>query len=298
MENQMFRWMDTASGMAKTAKWSNASNGATPREAWYYGPRLGRTELTPDFLEVLRQTFWSGVEAKLDETLTINGVPLLRVTLPKKFVPHFVSDDTTFYLYKAISALVVVDFGQVWGGPVAEKIRRASPMTMMGDVRSNVALDDTPAPRGVLRAEQQRAEANRLDPITTEVEVIPERSPPRIAARLRGDDGTRKPQVHYAVRPSNPTCVPEADVSPDASNPRAITSALKLFEANETDGDDVAVVRPVQPKPTAPTTEFDDPFAAPDAPSVNYGRVAAISSVASVALLWICYAAWVFLSSS
>lgn len=301
MDTQAFRWMETASGMAKTSRWSTAGNGALPREAWYYGPRLGRTELTEDFLDRLRLELWgakrarviAGIDAKLDESLTINGVPMLRVTMPGRFVPHFDADETTFYLYKAVAGGTVVDFGRLWGGPVADERRRESPLTRMGII----AADETPSPRGVIVAERARAEADAMhtDPVTTEVEAIPDRPPPRIAARLRGDDGSREPQAHHAVRPSNPTCVPEADDSPDASNPRGITSALRLFETNEADGDD-DVARPVRPKPTAPTTEPDDPFAATDAPPVNYGYVAAMSSLVAMILVGLCYAAWTFLS--
>lgn len=294
MDTQMFRWMEMASGMAKTSRWSTAANGAAPREAWYHGPRLGRTELTDDVLNELRRTFWSGVEVKFDETLTINGVPLLRVTLPRQFLPHFEADETTFYLYKAIAPNVVVDFGKLWGGPLAETILRASPMTMNGDVRGVVAIDETPAPRGVIRAEQARAEALRQDPVTTEVEMIPERPPPRIVERLRGVDHSHEPHEYHAVRPSNPTCIPEADAVPDAPSSGAIESALAIFGGNGDANDDVP---PVRSRSSTPPVAEDEQVVLDRSP-VDYGYVAIMSSLVAFVLIFLCFAAWTLLSLS
>ncbi len=255
-----FRWMDTDSGAAKTSRWNTAAEGAAPREAWYCASWTERTELTGDVLEDLRQRFWPGVEATFDETLTINGVPLLRLTLPKQFVPHFVTDDKTFYLYKAASALTVVDFGRLWGGPVAETIRRASPMTMMGDVRAAVALHETPAPRGVLRAEQERVEASRLDPITAEVEPIPERPSYRIVERMHGFGPLpSESRVYEGFRPSNPTCVPEADAASDASSSSALSDALAPFGTDDDADEDV----PPVPMATEENGARDKPAAPP-----------------------------------
>ena len=303
MSDQRFRWMNTDSGMAKSSRWSTAASGAVPREAWYCGPRLGKTELTDGFLECIRLELWgerkprviAGVDAKLDETLTINGVPMLRITMPGRFVPHFVADETTFYLYKAVVGNVVVDFGLQWGGPVAETHRRAAPMTHMDNVGNVIAFDEAPAPRGVIVAERARAEteAMRTDPVTTEVEMIQDRPPPRIAARLRGDDGSREPTDHHAVRPANPTRVPVADSVLATGDVRAIDSAMSPF-GSDNDDDPEPVLAPRQsPAPTEPDEPAEDV-----APPVSYGYVAVMSALIGSAVILLLYAAWTFLSLS
>ncbi len=203
MPEQRFQWMRTDSCDAKASRWNTVANGAAPRETWYYGPRIGRTEMTDALRADIRRAFGPSVDAKFDETLVINGAPLLRVTLPGKFVPHFDADDTTFYLYKAVSALTVVDFGRQWGGPLAEPAFRASPMTKM------VAGDEVPSPRAVLRKDLDRAEFASQGPVTTEVEPVPDQPAPRIVERYRP---ARKPILSVEDLPdvpvSNQTLIP------------------------------------------------------------------------------------------
>lgn len=275
MSETRFQWKRMDSGGAKESRWNTAANGAVPREAWYYGPRLGRTELTPAFEEALRRTFWPGVELKIDESLAISGVPLLRVTLPGKFVPHFDADDTTFYLYKAASALTVVDFGQLWGGPRAEAKRRASPMTMMGDVGLTVDPRDMPAPRGVLRAEQSRAEEMRQDPVTTEVDPLPDRSSLKIIERVRPTSGRLDARDLPAEPVSGQTLIPPVD----ADDP-VVSSADPSWEAFG-GNDPSEPVAPARPKP-------DDPPSPPVVPPVDYAHAAVMAVLVAIAILFFC----------
>jgi len=271
--------MEAHSAGAKESRWNTAANGAVPREAWYYGPRLGRTELTPEFLESLRRTFWPGVELKIDESLTINGVPFLRVTLPRKFVPHFDADDTTFYLYKAASALTVVDFGQLWGDTRAEASRRASPKTMMGDVGLTVDPSDMPAPRGVLRAEQARAEETREDPVTTEVEPVPDRSSLRIVERERSPGRSRDERELPSDPPSGQTLIPPVAADDPVVSPT--DSAWAAFGGNEPS----EPVVPVEPKPSSAPS-------ASGVPPVDYAHLVMMLILMTTTALALLYGAY------
>ncbi len=298
MPEQKFRWMDTDSDAVKISRWGTAAKDAVPREVWYHGPRSGRTELTEAFLESLRLQLWdakkprliAGIDVKLDETLTINGVPMLRITMPGRFVPTIASDVIIFYAYKVAAGIVVLDFGRLLGGPVAEEHRRASPLTRirMGDI----AFDEAPAPRGVIVSERARAEAKaaRTDSVAAEVESIFERPPPRVIGRFRRHHGLREPQVYYAVRPSYPTCVPETPAASDALNSRAANAALSLF--GQDDRDDTPVSPGSRPTPAEP-----DKPAVPVGSPPNYGRIAAFSSAAAVVIIGLLYAAWTCLAS-
>ncbi len=264
MAEQWVRWMNVDSDDAKTSRWNTAVGGDAPRQAWYYGPRIGKTALTPEFLETLRRVFWAGVDAKLDDALVINGIPLLRVTLPRKFVPHFNADDTTFYLYKAVSSLTIVDFGQLWGEPRAVERRRASPMTMVGNVGLVMDPADMPAPQGVLRAEQSRAERITppefpQDPVTTEVEPL---APPKITERAR----------------------PAVPSPRDVDLPEGIVSA-PVWVSDASPGT-VATVIPAAPSvPDAPRVRSDG-SPEPTVPSGGYGTIAVTSIVVALLLCW------------
>lgn len=223
MAAQRFRWMDWDSGDAKTSRWNTAASGAPPREAWYYGSRFGRVELTPEFLETLRRTFWSDVDAKYDETLAIDGVPLLRVTLPRKFVPHFDAEFTGFFLYKAASSLTVVDFGKLWGGPIAEAPRHETSVEAAPDADLPPDPTDTPAPGALLRAEPPSDDLSQ-DPVTVEVEPLP----PKITERVRAVVPSPRDVDLPEDRAPAPIWVSDVPVTVTPAQPPPLQVALTL----------------------------------------------------------------------
>ena len=300
MPRQTYDWMDASSDAAKWAEWKTAMRGAAPHEAWYFSPGFDRFASADALYEAMRLALWGetkprvirNVDAKVEESRTIDGIPLIRVSMPEKFVPRFEAAGSTFYLYSAIVGDTEIDFARMWNGLRATRSRTAARQTIMGDVSQLVGADEMPVPRGVLRAASRRADAPAANPVTAEVVPFPS---PRIVERPHPVVRARPPEELPVPREPSPTMVPDHAGSTSVSD----GSVWDLFAGDEV-GTPVSPVPPRvvsavvadEPPPYDPRPARRDQTGLPEA----YGLHAFL--VTGVCLVLIAAVAWYFLTVS
>mgnify|MGYP007062766845 CR=1 FL=1 len=294
MDKIRTNWKDAQSDQAKRNEWAREFPGVAPHDAWYYSPAFGAEGLTDELCEGLRVACWGptktrvikNVDAKVDDSLMVLGDPTLRVTMPERFVPSFDAGGRSFFLLRVTRPGRTVDFSRIFGGTQAVSMGRSPKMTIVGDIGSVVDPTEMPAPRGMLRVQGQN------DPrLGAATDAVPSTRPVRAISRPRLARPPHDPEVPQS-RIARPTIIPSSDGlvdSPARSKP-------DVWKAFGDDGDDEhAFVVPARrnPEQAAPNEPADEIV-----PPVNYGHVAAMSSFIGIAVIVLCYAAWVFLSSS
>lgn len=222
---RVLNWMhaDDETNEAKNAAWKEAAGDLPPHRAWYYSYTFQDERLNAEFLGALRAALWDAgsksrvvpdLDVKVDYVSALPGVPILRVSMPARFVPAFTVTvdgvEIPFVLYKAKRESVEMDFGSLWGGlrSQAEGSRSA---TVIGDLSSIMDATDAPPPNVLLRAAE---EASR--PAAVPEPQVVEPGPPPVLRRpvLRARTSFSRSRSTSAVPSADASEPPARDPSP------------------------------------------------------------------------------------
>lgn len=204
-------WMhhDDVTDTAKERAWQALAGNQPPQRAWYYSSTF-REEALGGLLPQLRDVFWGpgksrvskDVDVKVEHLTVLQGVPILRVSMPQRLVASFAVGTTVFVLYKAMVGDKTLDFGQAWGG-LRGAVHNGS-HTVLGDIGHMVAGDDAPPPAAILRkAEQATSPSPPAIP-------RPSRAEPVVIPASRAT----APRVDPHEVPHGPTIVPDSSEEP------------------------------------------------------------------------------------
>lgn len=278
MQDKRPGWRDVESDEAKRRRWKVAAGEGPPHQAWYYAPGFKAETFGTAFLAALRTVFWSpakgrvtpGMDVKADPSNTLDGVPVLRVTMPDRLVEHFTYAEQTFVLCRAMRGDIEVDFIREWDG--LSRRQMASSPTIMGDVSTLLGGADLPTPAALLRNDRGRVEGTAVPkavpPASADAAVDEARRPPTVAP----DEVPEAPRAKIFLLPDppraqeSPKIVPRARPAPavpPSAPPARLVSALPAptipVAARRTPPQRPAPPAPPDP-PEAPEPSERDPF--------------------------------------
>lgn len=256
-------WMhgDNVTNTAKEAAWRALAGDRSPQRAWYYSFSFKEEGELGALLTTLRDIFWDAkksrvvkdVDVKAEHLSALPGVPILRVSMPDRFVASFLVGDKQFVLYKASIDGNVIDFGYLWGG-LRDSVHKGS-ATVLGDAVRLMAADDAPPPAALLRHAEQRVVPAPAR-VRVEAVVVP---PPSRPAAPRPADPREVPAV---PDPADVEALPP-DPTTETHVPRVTTRITRRARPPHSSGWEVFGGRPEAPPPAPPEVHSVTPAAAP-----------------------------------
>lgn len=198
-------WRVAESDADKADYWKKRTGSdASPIQAWYWCSGFEEEDVDAAFFDLLRSVFWSrqkkacvvlNVDVKIEESPYMVGVPIVRVTVPDRFVPSFWAGERLFVLCQARSGDAMVDYIGLWDSTLERRDVEASHTRFAGPL-SGAAATDVPPPLAMIRGNRAAAPAAR--PVPIPAEPPPVLVPPPVASATDVPDPA-------AIRPTAPT---------------------------------------------------------------------------------------------
>lgn len=241
------------------AFWQEHAGGQTPLEAWYHADGFNAEHATEAFLRAARDAFWDASKARVQINVDVKferergegGRMLVRVSMPKRFVPSFSFDGRAFVVVSAMVPGRMHEF-PAQGNASAPRVR--APMTSEATMFRPGDAFDAPPPKEMLRAARA---ATFQPPPPVPFPAPPQRvSPPAERSVRPVGPPPAPPRAPEAVpEPAPPREEPTTDRAArpaEAPLPRPLVRPPRPAPERVSDAKAAAPIPPIPPLPPTP----------------------------------------------